>query len=214
MSKQEPKSRAEQDPYAAQRELSAQQESTRAAIQSQQSKVEQNKMNPGFYREIADPHADSEMFNWVENEFGVRSAPGFILGNRDEEHVFERQLLNRNHADRMIAEREPGRILKKNPGVLAMFQGLDGEGCVSVDDKTNEITIDPTTHPEFVAPIERQNHRRQIRDFADLQTQRESLAVDGRGLDALTKATTETVHRNEEEQESDSVGRFSKFLSR
>lgn len=184
------------------RRLSAATEGDKVGIHKQHSEVSQRKYNPGFYKETADLDADTEMYPWLENELGAKASRAHVLGNRPEEFVEQQGLLNRNLAERMISEREPGRLLKKNPSVLAVWQGIDGlDENLEIDD------------PDFNAPITHSRERRQYRALAELLTTRESLAVEGRFVDALTKATTETQVRNEREEEKSGVkGRVSKFF--
>ena len=163
---------------------SIKQEGERVGIQQQQSEVAQRKFNPGFYQEIADPDTDTDVWDWLQSELGPVLAKPHILGDRDRSYVEQSELLDANKAERIIAESEPGRLLKKNPGLHAFWQGASG-----VDD------------PAYNAPIDHHDEKRVIRDALELATTRKSLSVGGRGLDALTKATTETNVRKDSEQE-------------
>jgi len=216
MSQQSVQSRDDQDPFAEQRRTALEQRAVAAAVKSQQEQVQQVKRNPDFYRTVADLNIDddiSEMYEWVPNEIGVKAAPGFTLGNRDEEYVFEQSLLNKNWGERLTTERQPGRLWKKNPVAHAVVQGLDGTECVTQTDN-GRIVLTPTEHEDFVAPLTNSGDRRQYRDLADLQTNRESLAVDSTLLDALATATTEHRQHNENEQETDRAGRIARFLGK
>ena len=174
-----------EDPYARQAELSAIQQADQIAARTQHQKVAERKFNPGFFAETSKLDADSELYDWLENELGAKASRAHTLGHREEHFGEQQELLNANEAERMIAEREPGRLLKKNPVVLAVYQGVD-----SLSD------------PDAVAPIEHDRERRQYRDVMELATTHESLAIEGRYLDALTKATTETSHRDRVEDEA------------
>lgn len=217
MSEQQQQTRAEQDPYAEQRQTASMREQARVGVSSQHSEVEKRKMNPGFYREIADLHADTEQYNWIENEIGVKSAPGHILGNRSEDYVFQQQLLNKNWADRLKAERDRGRLWLKNPSADAVLLGLeggsDGQKCVA-ETSDGGLKIVPGGHEDFIAPLAASGERRQYDDVAELQTTRESLAVQGEALGALTKASSEVLHRDEKAEETDTAGRISRLISR
>lgn len=173
------------DPYDKQATLSAKQQADSIGIQQQHRQVAKRKFNPGFFEETSDLDADTEMYPWLENELGAKGSRAHVLGNRPESFAKQQELLNRNQAERMIAEREPGYLLKKNPEVLAVFQGVE-----SMND------------PDAVAPIEQDRQRRQYRDLAELLTTRETLAIDGEFVDALTTATTETHHRDQVEDEA------------
>lgn len=187
-----------QTQFAAHRELSAQQEGDRLGMQTQHSEVSKRKYNPGFYKEISHSDLDTDKYPWIENELGAKSSSAHILGNRPRHYVAQQELLNRNHAERMIAEREPGRLLKKNPIVNVVWQGVEGEDDV-----------------DYVAPIRHSEERRQYRDAAEVLTTRESLAVEGKGLDSLTTASTETrVRKDNDEEASASARKLGKLFGR
>jgi len=215
MSEQQTTPRSEQDPYAEQRRTAIEQASTRAAIKSQQEQVSEVKRNPDFYETVAGLgiSEQSEMYAWIENEIGVKAAPGFTLGNREEEFVFQQSLLNKNWGERLAFERNPGRLWRKNPVAHVVAQGLGGEQCVEqLDD--GSVVLTPTEHADFVAPLETSGDRRQYRDIGEYQTNRESLAVDKAMVDLLGTATTEHRQHNETEEDTDTAGRFSRILGR
>lgn len=174
-----------EDPYQKQAELSATQQADAIGIQKQHEQVGQYKFNPGFFDETTDLDVDTELFDWISNELGAKGSKAHVLGNRGDHYEEQQELLNRNQAERMIAERDPGFLLKKNPEVLAVFQGVE-----DMDD------------PDAVAPIQKDRERRQYRDTAEVLTTRETLAIDGIFVDALTTATTETHHREQTEDEA------------
>ena len=197
MSDQDQRQRERDEQVRRQRRLSAATEGDKIGIHKQHSEVSERKYNPTFFEKTADLDADTDMFPWLENILGAKASRAHVLGNRDEEFVEQQELLNRNLSERMIAEREPGPLLKKNPSVMAVWQD-----CESVEDE------------KFAAPITHSRERRQYRNLAELLTTRESLAVDGRYVDALTKATTETqVHNDKEEEQSGVKKRVSAFFN-
>lgn len=169
-------------------EANAKQTGDAVGIKTQQSEVAERKFNPGFYQEIADPDTDTDVWDWIQAELGPVLAKPHILGDRDRSYVEQAELLDMNKAERIVAESTPGRLLKKNPRLHAFWQGVSG-----ADD------------PQYNAPIEQHAERRVIRDALELATTRKSLSVGGRGLDALTKATTETQVRKDQESEKKGV---------
>lgn len=216
MSNSEQQPRSEQDPFAKQRENAVATTSHREAIRSQQEQVSEIKRNPDFYRTVADLNIDAEtteMYSWLPNEIGVKASPGFTLGNRPEEYVDQQALLNQNWAERLATERQPGRLWKKNPVAHAVGQGLRGEECVT-QLSDGSVVLTPTEHKDYVKPLESSGERRQYRDIAELQTNRESLAVDSTLLDALATATTEHRQHNEHEEDTDTTSRMSRLLGR
>lgn len=188
-----------EDPYAKQAELSATQRADQVGIQSQHEQVAKRQFNPGFFRETSALDIDTEMYDWLENELGAKGSRAHVLGNRPEEYAEQQMLLNQNQAERMIAEREPGRLQKKNPVIYALSQGLDP---LNSQDVQQLDQVDWLDHPEAVVPIELDRERRQYRDLAEVLTTRETLAIEGEFVDALTTATTETRHQDRVEDEA------------
>ena len=171
-----------------QTEATLKQQGEQIGMQQQQSEIAQRKFNPGFYQEIADPDTDTDVWDWLQSELGPVLAKPHILGDRQREYVEESALLDMNKAERVIAEGEPGRLLKKNPELHAFWQGCSG-----------------TDDPNYNAPFNHHDERRVVRDAMELATNRKSLSVGGRGLDALTKATTENNVRKDSEQQKSSL---------
>lgn len=186
MSEQEQQEQQQtQDPYQKQATLSAQQSAQQVGISKQFEEVAKRKYNPGFFKETSDLDADTELYDWLENELGAKSSRAHVLGNRPESFARQQELLNQNQAERMIAEREPGYLLRKNPEIMAVYQDVEN-----------------MSHEDAVAPITKDRERRQYRDLAELLTTRETLAIDGTFVDALTRATTETSHRDQLEEDA------------
>jgi hypothetical protein len=201
---------SEQDEQTRQREydrkagLSATQHADQVGIQSQHEQVAKRQFNPGFFKETAALDADTEFWDWLENELGAKGSRAHVLGNRPEEYAEQQMLLNANQAERMIAEREPGRLQKKNPVVYAVSQGLDP---LDGQDRETLETIDWLDHPDAIVPISTDGERRQYRDLAELMTTRETLAIGGIYVDALTTATTETRHQDRVEDQASGTTR-------
>jgi len=193
-----------QEEYDRKARLSATQRSDHIGIQSQHEQVAKRQFNPGFFRETSQLDADTELFDWLENELGAKGSRAHVLGNRPEEFAEQQMLLNQNQSERMIAEREPGRLQKKNPVVYAVSQGIDP---LDANDYETLRAIDWLDHPDAVVPIKLDRTRRQYRDLAELLTTRESLAIDGEFVDALTTATTETRHQDQVEDEASGTTR-------
>lgn len=170
-------------------ERTAQESAARTAQSMAQSGIEERIQNPQFLEEYTDPDADSAAFDWVEAEFGPLFSKAHVLGYRSEDYEREAKWLDMNKAERMIRERDPGRILKEHPDVLAVMQG-------------ERYHPEADRYDSLRNPVS-QEQRRVQRDGAEVVTQRKSLAVGGTGSDNLTTATAEqrTV-RNEQEESS------------
>lgn len=162
----------------------------RAATQIAAEEAQHRVKNPEFLKQLQDPDVDSDLWNWVEDELGPPLSGAHILGNRSEHFEEQQSLLNRNKAQRMVAERSPGRLLREHPRLLALAQGIRG----------TKQHPDPTKHPEFRDPLTPRKER-VIRDAAEVMTNRQTLSIDGAGLDATANATVENRTVTNEERD-------------
>lgn len=176
--------------------------SQRAAVQATIEDEQRRVKNPEFLKQLQDPDADTEVWDWVESEFGPLFSGAHILGQRSESYEEQQELLNRNVVKRMEAEGTPGRLLRENPRMLAQAQGLTG----------TEEYPDPTENPEFREPLSSRD-KRAIRNAAEILTTRQTLSIGGRGVDAVSTATVENRTVTNEETEARGIkGRAKKVF--
>jgi len=161
-----------------------------AAMQKQQKKLE----NPEFLGQLQNADVDTEVFDWVADEAGPVFSGAHILGHRSEHYEEQQDLLNRNKGERLVAEQTPGRLLRENPRLLALAMGLQG----------TEQYPDPTDQPEFRAAMSSPD-KRVMRDAMEVATNRQSLSIGGRGVDAVSNVTVENRSMAREETSEDSV---------
>jgi hypothetical protein len=137
--------------------------------------------NPEFLEQFTSVDMDGELYDWLEAEFGPAVAKVHALGNRSSEYAFEQRLLNRNIAERIIAERTPGRQLRQHPKLNYLAQGCRGlpKGLSPEDDK------------DYRAPLT-DRKRRVIRGAAEAVTAHQSKSQDHMGADAVSTVQTET----------------------
>jgi hypothetical protein len=177
-----------------QSELSKEQQANRTGLQmaaaSQQERVE----NPDFLGKLQDADIDTALFDWLEDEIGAPTSGAHIIGNRGEHYEEYAELADKNWAERIIAERTPGRLLRENPMMLALSQGIRG----------TEDHEDPTKNPRYRKPLTAKK-KRALRDAAEVLTNRKSLSIDGRGLDAVSTVTVENKTVQQEEEEATGV---------
>lgn len=185
----------ELDPQQAQQmQLESQSHQEAARVAAAQAK--ETIKNPEFLAQIQDSDIDTELYDWVEDEFGPVFSGSHILGNREDHFEEQQEFLNRNKVERVIAERTPGRLLREDPRKLALAQGITG----------TEQYPDPTTNPQFRAPLTSRK-RRVIRDSAEVATTRQTLAMNMGAIDAVANATVENrTISNEERDESRAAG--------
>ena len=182
---------------------SLEQQSHSAAVQAAAERQREQIKNPEFLAQLQDADVDTDLWDWVEAELGPVLSGSHILGQRDESYEEQQSLLNRNVVQRVIAERNPGRLLRDNPKMLAQAQGIE---C---DDQHT----DPTKHPSFRDPLTPRK-KRVIRQAAEVITTRQTLSIGGRGVDAVSSATVENrTVTNESEEASGAASRLSGVFS-
>lgn len=177
-----------------QHELQKDSTTHQAATQVAAHNEEEYLKNPEFLKQLQDPDVDTDLFDWVQDEFGPVFSGAHILGNRSEHYEHQQELLNRNKVERMVAERSPGRLLRDNPKMNALSQGIRG---------TPQYP-DPTQNPAYRAPLTSRKER-VIRDAGEVMTNRETLSIDARGLDAVATATVENRTVSNEEQKTGGI---------
>jgi hypothetical protein len=169
----------------------------RLGVQTQTEQVSERKFNPDFLGKLQEAGVDTELFDWIENELGPVLSGSHILGARSPEYEQQQTYLNWNKAERMVAERSPGRLLARHPGMLASFQGIDSG--------PRSEPLRRERHPEFNAPIDTQRDRRVLRDAIEVATTKQTLAISGKGIDSVTTATSENRTVDSEDSESGGV---------
>lgn len=177
-----------------QKELKQDSINQQAATQVAAQNEEQYLKNPEFLKQLQDADVDTDLFDWLEDEFGPVFSGAHILGNRSEHYEHQQELLNRNKVERMVAERDPGRLLRENPKMNALAQGIQG----------THTHPDPTQNPAYRGPLTSRKQR-VIRDAGEVMTNRETLSIDARGLDAVATATVENRTVSNEETKKGSI---------
>ena len=174
-----------------QREMRIEQSQQQAATQMARERAKETVRNPNFHSEIGDPDVDSDKYDWVSDEFGPTLSKAQIHANFHEDYALERDILQPNLAERIIAESNPGRALREDHQLLALAQGIRG---------TPEYP-DPTDNPDFRAPMTA-SERRIIREGSRVATVQQGLGAEGKGLDAQTTVKTETETISNESEEA------------
>lgn len=173
-----------------QTELSKEQQEHRAAVQMASEEQQRTVKNPEFLSQLQESDLDTDLFDWVEDEIGILASGSNIKGVRQEGYAEQQDLLMKNAIERVVAEGNPGRLLRENPRMYAQAQGVTGTAQYP----------DPTDHPEYVEPIS-SKQRRGLRHAKDAIVNHQSLSIEGRGVDAVANATVErrSVEQNETE---------------
>jgi len=143
--------------------------------------------NPRFLRELRDAGLDADL----TADLGPALAGAHAVAFRDTDH-YEREIewLNRNRAERDIVRNDPGSHLQDNPMALAVAQDRH---------LTDEFGDVPAPRPHMRSE-EKEKHREALKAVTNFQ----SLGLDGKGLEAISKVQTSTEVNRQTEGESES----------
>jgi len=154
------------------------------AMQAAQRQQEKTLQNEYFLNELRDADIDSELYDWLTEEYPTLFSGAHAVGNRDETWDREADLKNFNLRERLKAERSPGRLLQDRPRLLAIAQGADSP-----------------SDPMYREPLTPRKERA-IDGAAEIASDLMSLASGRAGLDATTTATTENRVKRESAEQS------------
>lgn len=180
---------------------SSQQMAQQAAMSKQQEKLQ----NPRFLDALRDADIDSELVDWLEDEYPDWFSGAHAISNRGEQYDQIADLQMFNKRERRLAERDPGRLLKDRPFLLAAAQGAESPPAEAYD--RGEIPGGRTFWKERVAATEiarmPMNSDQQSAMFggAEVAASLKALARDAAGLESVSTVKTESeVHREESQQ--------------
>ena len=175
------------------------------AQQAAMSKQAERLQNPRFLDALRDADIDSELVDWLEDEFPDWFSGAHAISNRGPQYDQVADLQMFNKRERRLAERDPGRLLKDRPFLLAAAQGADsppasayergdipgGKGFWRDRLATDEIARMPMNSDEQSAMF----------GGAEVAASLKALARNAAGLDSVSTVKTESeVHREESEQ--------------
>jgi hypothetical protein len=160
--------------------MSGAQAGMQTASRTQEHKIE----NQQFLNELRKADIDSEVFGSIQQQYPSWFSGAHSVTNRPDSWAMESDLLMQNKRERAYAERNPGRLLRDRPMLLAIAQG-----------RTDHA------RPEPLAAM-KSRERRAVYGSAEVAADLMTLSKDGAGLEATTTATTETRVTRESENES------------
>ena len=181
------------------------QSSQQMAQQAAMSKQAEQLQNPRFLDALRDADIDSELVDWLEDEYPDWFSGAHAISNRGElyDQIADMQMFNKR--ERRLAERDPGRLLKDRPFLLAAAQGADSPPAEAYD--RGDIPGGRQFWKERVAATEiarmPMNSDEQSAMFggAEVAASLKALARDAAGLESVSTVKTESeVHREESEQ--------------
>lgn len=154
-----------------------------ASSQAAQRKLQERLENPEFFAQLRDVDIDTTEYPWLESRLGPLQSGAHLIANRGDDYENEIRWLDKNRAERLVGEGEPGRLCRGK--TLAVAQGVHRR-----QDKT---ATKPNTADE----------RRALRDAMEAVTNFKSLGIDNAGLSSVTEATAVSrVEKGETETKS------------
>lgn len=181
-----------EDQKKARKEIQSEKAAQQSAHQMLSKQMDEVYENPEFLDKLQDPDVDrSELHNWIEDEFGPLLSGAHIIANRSSGYERERKWLNENKGERIIAERNPGRLCKGPIKRIAQ----------KIHRRTDKEPL-----YEFT-----QDEKRIVRDSMDVVTNRQSLSIGARALKAITEATAVSKVEKNEEKETGLRGKLKKM---
>jgi hypothetical protein len=170
------------------------QQEHQAAVQMAAEESRRTVKNPQFLDQLQEADLNTDLFDDIQNQIGILASGSNIKGVRDENYAEQQDLLVKNAIERVIAERTPGRLLRENPRMHAIAQGLTG----------TKACPDPTDHEDYREPVSSAG-RRALRHAKDAIVNHQSLSIEGRGIDAVANATVERRSVDQSETEASGV---------
>jgi hypothetical protein len=175
------------------------------AQQAAMSKQAERLQNPRFLDALRDADIDSELVDWLEDEYPDWFSGAHAISNRGElwDQIADMQMFNKR--ERRLAERDPGRLLKDRPFLLAAAQGADSPHADAYD--RGDIPGSKAFWRERVAagklaraPMD-SDEQSAMFGGAEVAASLKALARDAAGLESVSTVKTESeVHREESEQ--------------
>jgi hypothetical protein len=171
----------------AQRELRHASAGAQSAAQTAAQATEQTVKNPDFFETLTDlGFEEFTKYDWLQEELAAKTSPAHFIGNREAQHEKRSMYLNANEAERLIAERSPGRLAAGEDWRLEVAQ------------QTHRFDSKQVT-----TPMTQAQDRRAVRDAFEAITDFQSNAVGGAGRRSVTEATSvNKVERQREESKS------------
>lgn len=182
----------------------SQQAALRQASESQRRKLE----NEYFLNELRKADIESDVFDWLEDEFPTWFSGAHAVSNRGDRWDEQADLMMMSKRERVYAESNPGRLLRDRPFLLATAQGAESppleaylQNRIPGDREFWERELRDIGTEQYRAPMS-SSERRVSYGAAEVAADLMSLSREGAGLDATTTATTETRVKRESEDET------------
>lgn len=176
-----------------QEEIQSQSMAAQTATQAAATSAFDNLESAEFLDKLSETQIENRYFSDLQDILGAELSRMHMLANEDEEAFNRHFWLNENSAEEIIHEHNAGRLCK---GPLkAVAQGTHRSEKETMTDLSDI-------------------QKRQIRAAMGVKTEMQSLAVDNRGLRAVTEATAVTKHEDSRTRDGDDPGRVRRTVNR
>ena len=180
---------------------SSQQMAQQAAMSKQQEKLQ----NPRFLDALRDADLDSELVDWLEDEYPDWFSGAHAISNRGELYDQIADLKMFNKRERRLAERDPGRLLRDRPFLLAAAQGADSPPADAYQrgdiPRNKQFWRARLNNNETARMPMNSDEQSAMFGGAEVSASLQALAREAAGLESVSTVKTESeVHRKESEQ--------------
>jgi len=177
-------------------------EAMRAAAEQKQRTVH----NEDFLNELRKADlGDSEVWDWLEDEYPTWFSGAHVVANRHEEYGLEAELKMRNKRERALTENRPGRLLRDRPFLLASMQNAESPQLDAYDDPRipgdKGAWADRIIHKDQSRQPVTSEEQSRIYGGADVAAALMTMGQDARGLESVSTVKTETTTRKQETEE-------------
>lgn len=177
-----------------------------AALRQAAEKQERTLENEYFLNELRDADIDSDVYEWLEDEYPAWFSGARAVSNREDNWDEQADLIMMSRRERAFAQNNPGRLLEGRPFLRAVSQGAQAPDAAAFERLSLpspregwqralaalRIARDPMTSDE----------RATVYNAAEVAADLMAMSKSKAGLEATTTATTETRVRRENEEET------------
>ena len=181
------------------------QSSQQMAQQAAMSKQAEQLQNPRFLDALRDADLDSELVDWLEDEYPDWFSGAHAISNRGELYDQIADLKMFNKRERRLAERDPGRLLRDRPFLLAAAQGADSPPADAYQrgdiPRNKQFWRARLNNSETARMPMNSDEQSAMFGGAEVSASLQALAREAAGLESVSTVKTESeVHRKESEQ--------------
>jgi len=177
-----------------------------AGMRQAAEKQERTLENEYFLNELRDADLDSEVFDWLEDEYPAWFSGARAVSNREDNWDEQADLIMMSRRERAFAQNNPGRLLEGRPFLRAVSQGADAPSAAAFERLSVPTPSEGWKYAVAALRTAREpmtsDERATVYNAAEVAADLMAMSKDKAGLEATTTATTETRVRRENEEET------------